>query len=50
MRPIPKPSPVPPWSDFRPETRRHLVLLWTELLQRQLPAARGPVSPMYQSS
>lgn len=44
MRPTPKPSPVPPWSDLRPEARRRLVLLWSELLQRQLPAARGPVS------
>src|SRR3954471_1813545 len=43
MRPGPKPLPQPSplWSTFRPETHRHLVLLWTDLLQRQLPAARG---------
>src|SRR4051794_38041715 len=43
MRPGPKslPQPSPLWSTFRPETHRHLVLLWTDLLQLQLPAARG---------
>ena len=34
MRPGPKPLPQPSplWSTFRPETHRHLVLLWTDLL------------------
>ena len=43
MRPTPSPPFVPPWSSFRPETQRHLVLLWTDLLQRQLPVAQGRV-------
>src|SRR3712207_8412837 len=41
MQSIPNPSLVPPWSGLRPETRRNVVLLWTELLQRQLPAMQG---------
>ena len=41
--PNPPPRAVPVWDTFRPETHRHLVVAWTDLLQRRLPAVRGRV-------
>src|SRR5689334_24232851 len=38
-RRLPPPPPLL-WSTFAPETHEHLVRLWTDLLQRQLPEQR----------
>jgi len=39
-RPSPQPQPLRLWNTFQPETHRQLVALWSDLLHRQLAAAR----------